>query len=116
MTRARMLRSYRAKYADPIAFAAGEALTLGERDQEWPDFVWATDPRGRSGWAPLAAIDARLVPAIACESYSARELDADAGATLTLLRETGGWWWARNGAGAEGWLPARDLEIIEETT
>ena len=32
----------------------GEQVILGIRDVDWPEFIWATDPRGRSD----AAIDA----------------------------------------------------------
>jgi hypothetical protein len=46
--------------------------------------------------------------------YTARELDADAGQRVMLIDEAGGWWWCENEQGAQGWLPARDLEIERE--
>ena len=45
--KARLVRAYAAQHADPIAFAAGEPVVVGIRDEEWPEFWWATDPRGR---------------------------------------------------------------------
>jgi hypothetical protein len=116
MKRARMLRDYRTQYHDPIGFIAGEVLVLGRRDTEWPEFIWATDPRGRSGWTPMSVIDMHASPVVARSDYSARELDAAEGETLELLRETGGWWWSQNSAGDQGWVPERDMHMIEETT
>lgn len=116
MKRARVLCNYRTQYHDPIGFVAGEVLVLGQRDSEWPEFIWTTDPRGRSGWTPLSVIERDAAPIVARSDYSARELDADAGDVITLLSETGGWWWAQHPAGAPGWIPARDLDILEEMT
>ncbi|MCC7249680.1 MAG: hypothetical protein IT473_13745 [Lysobacter sp.] len=33
---ARVVRDYRTQYENPIRFAKGEIVTLGERDTEWP--------------------------------------------------------------------------------
>ena len=32
------LRDYRTQYANPIRFARGDVVALGERDTEWPAF------------------------------------------------------------------------------
>jgi SH3-like domain-containing protein len=107
---ARLRSGYRPQYPDPICFAAGESLVLGGRDTEWPQFVWATDARGRSGWVH----ESRLDGAVAVRDYDARELAADAGARVQLLEEAGGWWWSRDARGECGWLPARELDIETE--
>lgn len=110
--RARAIRPYRTQHPEPIAFAAGDTVRTGERDREWPAFVWATAADGRAGWAPLDWLrplgEGR---AVALRDYSARELDADEGDALELLHELGGWWWARHADGREGWLPADALRI-----
>ena len=106
-----ILRSdYRPQYPDPIRFAAGESLALGARDIEWPQFVWATDAHGRSGWVH----ESRFAGSVAVRDYDARELAADAGARVELIEEAGGWWWSRDARGTEGWLPARELDIEAE--
>ncbi len=116
MKRARVLREYRTQYHDPIEFRSGETVQLGQRDSEWPEFIWATDPRGRSGWAPSSLLSTEHSSARALADYSARELDADAGQIVHLLREVGGWWWAKNSLDQCGWIPARDLHILEDAT
>lgn len=118
--RARVVRDYRTQYANPIRFAAGEIVTLGERDTEWPAFIWTITADGNAGWAPLDWLkplgDSR---AEALRDYSAQELDADAGDTVELLFELGGWWWASHDNGSFGWLPASNLSggfMIHPTT
>ena len=70
----------------------------------------------RAGWAPVAWLrvlgDGR---AEALRDYTAQELDVDSGEMVRRHHEHGGWWWAERANGALGWLPARDLELLEET-
>jgi hypothetical protein len=116
MASARLLRDYRTQYHDPVRCARGEAVTVGKCDDEWPEFYWATDAHGRSGWVHRRYLEATAGTTRAARDYSARELDARQGEIVQLLEEAGGWWWCENSAGAQGWLPARDLETETETT
>ncbi|TDR48846.1 variant SH3 domain-containing protein [Tahibacter aquaticus] len=112
---ARLLRDYRRTYADPVRFASGERVTLGARDGEWPQFIWATDAGGRSGWVHERYLDTTTgTTASAVRDYSALELDANAGERVRLIEEAGGWYWVENECGAQGWLPARDLSMEQE--
>jgi hypothetical protein len=97
--RARVVRDYRTQYANPIRFARGDVVALGARDTEWPAFAWTT-----------------TADAVALRDYSAQELDARAGDTVALGHELGHWWWCTHADGRSGWLPARDLQPINETT
>ena len=111
---ATVIADYRAQYPDPIRFDAGEIVQLGERDQEWPAFVWTRAADGRAGWAPadwLLPLDAQRAQTL--RAYDARELDVDAGQSLRLHDELGGWWWAQRDDGAQGWVPARHLQVIQ---
>jgi SH3-like domain-containing protein len=112
--RARLVRDYRTQYHDPVRFARGESVLVGVRDSEWPEFVWATDAGGRSGWVHQRYLDGDHGEARATRDYTARELDATAGEEVHLIEEAGGWWWCENATGAQGWLPARDLQIGSE--
>jgi SH3-like domain-containing protein len=109
--RARLLRDYRTQYPDPIRFGAGERVVLGARDSEWPEFLWATDAAGRSGWVHEKYLCGSTGETTARRDYDARELDADTGQTVELIEEAGGWWWSQAADGRSGWLPARDLDI-----
>jgi hypothetical protein len=109
---ARVLRDYRTQYHDPVTLVVGDLVELGARDSEWPEFIWGTDPGGRSGWIPGRVLTGDRGTVCCIADYSARELDADAGETLRLIRETGGWWWCENARRHQGWLPATHLEIV----
>ena len=114
MAHARLLRDYRKQYADPVRFARGETVLVGERDSDWSEFLWATDAGGRSGWVHQRYLDGDRGAAQATRDYDAIELDAKIGELVQLIDEAGGWWWCRNETGAQGWLPARDLQIESE--
>lgn len=116
MRTAVLLRAYRTQYADPVRFARGEAVLVGARDGEWPEFLWATDAAGRSGWVHERYLGGSCGRVTAVRDYTARELDAEAGEPVRLLDEAGGWWWCENTRGAQGWLPARDLKLDTEPT
>ena len=114
---ARVASGYRTQYHNPIGWRCGEVVTLGARDTEWPAFAWVTTADGNSGWGPVDWLDPRSDgQATAHRDYSARELDADAGESLRLHHELGDWWWAERTDGMQGWIPARNLEPLDETT
>ncbi|MCD9031727.1 SH3 domain-containing protein [Luteimonas sp. Y-2-2-4F] len=110
MRRARVLRAHRALDRPPIRVSAGERVALGERDTEWPEFVWTVNAAGDGGWVPAALFDRPQGEATALADYDTRELEADPGQRLRLHRELAGWWWAENAHGACGWIPARAIE------
>ncbi|MBL8297581.1 MAG: SH3 domain-containing protein [Rhodanobacteraceae bacterium] len=106
-----LLRDYHTQYPDPVCFVRGDAIVAGARDTEWPEFIWATDPAGRSGWVHQSYLSADRGSVLGLRDYSARELDASAGERVRLIEQAGGWWWAENERGVQGWLPARDLSM-----
>ena len=108
---ARIVRDYRTQYANPIKFAQGELVTLGERDTEWPAFIWTTTADGNAGWASfdwLKPLDDGRAEAL--RGYSAQELDVGAGDEVALHHEIGGWWWCESAEGCFGWVPAEHLD------
>ena len=113
--RARLRNDYRPVYPNPIRLQPGQIVTLGLADAEWPAFVWVTVHNEQCGWAPLAWLrplaDGR---AEVLRDYDARELLAECGELVTLHHEHGGWWWSERADGTQGWLPATDLELLEE--
>lgn len=105
-----VIRDWAASYANPIALASGEALTLTGREDVWDGhrWLWAVANDGREGWIPDALIseDGR-----AREAYSAIELTCQTGETLLTLAETHGWALCRNERGEEGWVPLDCLRV-----
>lgn len=114
MKRARVIATHRAPDRPAIRVTVGDRVTLGERDTDWPHFVWATLASGLGGWIPAAMFDAERGAATALDDYDTLELDAEAGEVLTLHHETAQWWWAENALGRTGWIPAGSIEFIDE--
>lgn len=109
---ARAIHEWQIHYPDPIAFEAGDRLTLGQRDDQWPGWVWCTNTEGKSGWVPEAYVD--TMTGVAKRSYTARELALAVGDLLSLHYEEAGWYWATNQSGQSGWAPASHLDSPEK--
>jgi hypothetical protein len=112
---ARVAADYHATYPDPIQIRAGDLITTGKQDDEWPEYVWCTARDGRSGWVPQRFFERRTAQeAVAVRDYSAAELDVRAGEQVALVEEAGGWWWVTNTDGCAGWVPAGHLAITDQ--
>ena len=114
LRRARVIEQHRAPERAAIQVQAGDRVILGDRDTEWPQFVWTALASGLGGWVPSVLFDAERGQASALQDYDTRELDADHGQELTLHRELAGWWWVENARGDSGWVPARKLELLDD--
>jgi hypothetical protein len=95
----------------PIRLRPGQPVRAGQRDTDWPAFVFVTSDDG-SGWVPERYLDTSADPAIVTTSYDTTELAIVAGEELTLITrdDPSGWAWVRNAAGREGWVPLRTVE------
>ena len=116
MHRARVIAEHRSPDRPSIRVAAGDSVTLGERDSDWPQFVWTTLAQGLGGWIPAVLFDRDIGEATALSDYDTRELDTTIGEILILHHHQEDWWWAENANGDSGWIPARAIEFIDENT
>jgi len=95
---------------EPLVTSAGDVVTVGRRDTDWPGFLWCTDGAGVAGWVPeeiLVLLEderARLT-----EDYSAVELAVKAGDEVEAVRSVAGWHWSVADNGDAGWLPEKVL-------
>lgn len=114
MPQARVTTEHRVPQRPTIQVRAGERVRLDEHDGQWPQFVWAIRADGLGGWIPhaLFAVDADGVNATAKADDDTQELDADAGELLAVHHALADWG-AENRHGAQGWVPARNIELIE---
>ncbi len=89
-------------------------VKVGERDIEWPAFVFVTAQSG-SGWIPERHLDRRGATAVVTQGYDTTELPTATGEELELLREdvASGWLWCRAKDGREGWVPERTLSRLD---
>jgi SH3 domain len=98
----------------PLRLAVGERVEVGERDTEWPEFVFVTCARG-SGWVPARHLSASAGTATVRTAYDTTELPTQAGERLEVLDEDrkSGWLWCRSHEGREGWVPMKTLEAAD---
>lgn len=107
----RVTKAYQRAYPDPLTLSAGEAVTLGRRDDEWVGWVWCTDHAGKGGWAPERWIEQDGDTGQMRGAYTAAELTADVGEELTVELEESGWLWAVNQRGEKGWIPVAHVKL-----
>lgn len=101
-------RDYRRQYDEPIRLEAGDRVRTVAREDDVEGWTWCVrEPDGREGWVPTSLLHpvAGTADARVARAYTALELNARAGEKVTALREEAGWYWCRNSAGEEGWLP-----------
>ena len=90
----------------PVCLKVGEIVDLGMEDKVWAGWVWASNQEGRGTYVPVTSLErvgeeqAKVV-----EEFQAVDLSLKKGEEVTALREVCGWFWCRNAAGAEGWVP-----------
>lgn len=103
---ARARRAHEIPERPPIRLAPGEPVMVGERDNDWPAFVFVTAAAGQ-GWVPARHLSADTGAAVVEVGYDTTELAVADGQEVTVVArdDESGWWWCRTGGGAEGWVP-----------
>lgn len=97
----------------PLALVPGDVVQIGERDTEWPAFVFVTASRG-AGWVPSRHIEMDGSVGTVHIGYDTTELPASSGEVVDIVRDDpeSGWSWCRNAGGREGWIPHRVLAAV----
>lgn len=98
----------------PIQIAVGDEVTVGDRDQEWPAFVFVTTSKG-SGWVPARHLSTSSGSAVVVDAYDTTELPTEVGDDLEVIHEDpdSGWLWCRSAVGREGWVPIKTITTAE---
>lgn len=88
-------------------------MQVGDRDTEWPEFVFVTAPHGM-GWVPARHLSQPTGNAVVQTAYDTTELPTRVGEVLEVVTEgiVSGWLWCHSGNGREGWVPVRTVEEI----
>jgi hypothetical protein len=98
----------------PILLTVGQQVDVGERDTEWPEFVFVTAAHG-SGWVPARYLSAPSGSAVVVTGYDTTELPTHISEVLEVVAEDvpSGWLWCRSADGREGWVPVKTLEAAD---
>jgi hypothetical protein len=96
----------------PLRLNVGQRVDVGERDTEWPEFVFVTAPQG-CGWVPARYLSAPSGSAVVRTGYDTTELPTHVGEVLDVAAEdlASGWVWCRSREGREGWVPLKTLDV-----
>ncbi len=94
----------------PLVIEPGDVVEVGERDTEWPAFVFVTHPNG-SGWVPGRFLETSGTVGTVVTGYDTTELSLRSGEIVEVVRDDleSGWSWCRTDNGREGWIPHRVL-------
>ncbi len=104
-----VIRPHKATYPEPLVIKAGESVTVGRSDTEYPGWIWCTHSSGRSAWVPERFLQRNGDFAVLLRDYDSTELTVDIGDQLALLGEESGWFWCRDGRGRLGWVPVTNV-------
>ena len=116
----RVVKARQPENLDPLSVQSGEELLVSEREEPWegnPEWmwVWCTDPRGKSAWAPtdLPEPVGGQGPrrAIARYDYDAVELVVAVGDEVLVDGEKNGWYWCTSAHGTGGWVPIDHITL-----
>lgn len=110
--RARLLADHDIPDRAPLTVQPGERVGIGDRDTEWPAFVFVTSAIG-CGWVPARHIDIDGASGIVRTGYDTAELAGREGEVVEVVADDveSGWSWCRDAAGREGWIPNRVLSL-----
>jgi hypothetical protein len=95
----------------PLQLNVGEEVKAGDRDSEWPEFVYVTAAHG-TGWVPARHLSQPSGRAVVHTAYDTTELPTQVGEVLDVLAEdlVSGWLWCRSSIAREGWVPISTVD------
>jgi hypothetical protein len=110
MRRVRATLAHQIPKRSPIRLAVGDEVAVGDRDQEWPEFVFVTTPNG-AGWVPARHVSPSSGSSVVVEEYDTTELPTEVGDLLEVIHEDidSGWIWCRSAVGRQGWVPIKTV-------
>jgi hypothetical protein len=87
------------EFPEPVTLEKGAPLTVGEKyegPEGWEDRIFPESPGQKGGWVPAKMVEIITdSTALACEDYTARELNVREGDLLLGERIRNGWVWCK---------------------
>ena len=110
MRRVTVHTAHRVPERAPIRVGVGQEVRVGERDTDWPEFVFVRTESG-SGWVPARHLSVAGDRGVVHTAYDTTELPTEVGDVLDVLveDEQSGWVWCRAASGDQGWVPLRTV-------
>ena len=112
MSQVIVVEPHTASYAHAIIASAGETLTVGPEDIDFPGWVWCTNVVGVSSWVPKAYLEIHGESGRLVRDYHAGELTVAAGERLTVVDEESGWYLCETESNQRGWVPIENVRQL----
>jgi hypothetical protein len=105
---------YETQYPDSLTMNTGDELKiLKTRDEEWPGWLFCESRSGKRGWVPEKSLIIDGDGAVAQQNYMAREVTVMEGEIVRIESVESGWAWVTNMTNETGWVPLKNLKIVE---
>ncbi len=106
-----VISGYKSLYTETLKIRKGEILQIGNKESEWPGWVWCKNNDGLKRWVPRNYLDIHGASGIMLQDYEATELSVFSGEELVIEKEESGWGWVSNKEGKKGWIPLEKILI-----
>ena len=108
----KVLKEHRSSFPNPLIVKKGEILTVGDQKTEEVGWIWCINKEGNGCWAPQDYISITGNRAEFLQDYNSIELNVNVGQILSIQTEAQGWIWVIDERQNTGWIPKRNVEII----
>ena len=111
----RVIREYVSEFPNPLIQKKGDMLHVEEKETQWDGWLWCTLPDRKSGWVPESYLERVGDQGTMLQDYNATELTVQSGEILQVFSEAAGWYLCSKENGEKGWVPAENLEKINDS-
>jgi uncharacterized protein YgiM (DUF1202 family) len=111
-TMALVVAGFDAKYPDQMAINVGQELTVMKSD-EWPGWLLCQNIDGKQGWVPEKIVKITGGKAVAQQPHDAHEISMQEGEIVRIERIETGRAWVTDMTNETGWVPLKNLKIVE---
>ncbi|WP_172299287.1 SH3 domain-containing protein [Pseudoruegeria sp. HB172150] len=102
----RVARPWKQSYDPALRLRAGETVTVGAGDDEFPGWTWCENADGLGGWVPAEVLSTTEPgPGQALHAFDTCELTVSPGDELDIQARQLGWALCRSSDGTTGWVP-----------
>jgi len=109
----KVITEYKTPFPDPLRLQKGDVVQIEEKESEWPGWIWCISKEGKQGWVPYNYLEIQGATAKLAQNYDATELTVTLGEELIIENQESGWIWASNKEGKRGWVPLKNVKILE---
>ncbi len=109
----KVVADYKTPFPDPLKLQKNEEVRIEEKESESPGWIWCISKEGKEGWIPYNYIDIQGNIAKLIRNYDATELTVTVGEELVVEDQESGWIWVSSKEGRRGWVPLKNVQLLE---